>query len=434
MAQHNKLPQFQFPGQIVIDAYGVIYSYNDRADCFVNTGSVEDIPNASYDDTGLMVPQHKMTLDNIPEKAGGFAIIVDPRLRPISQDNPDGLIYGDIKLVSESVSMTCLDINGQPLQSDCYACIDGENPPGFNLELSQKFLDHFCARLPVISGPRGDKGETGNRGDPGTGDGPVGAQGDAGISYDVASTFTGVKVLDADGVFEYAVVSLDLDSNNGILSVTKAKVATGDSTSPADQVYCAPIVRNVEFDPVYPVCGEGGDIWRYNITKGDDELPEDVYLFRFPDRYAPPAETEFTTLFLSGLINAIIEDVSVDYEAAVAKYDAQIKEYIYEKDEEARQKICTLAKQLSECEWELPIEYCLGITPAECGSRTNNIVNELKDINETLQVIGYEPLEDGTLLEESGIQNRMVEINDTLMDMGPFVPSPSSSSSSSSSP
>ena len=106
MATKGKLPNFQFPNQIVIDPYGVVYKYNEHADCFVDTGSVEDIQDSSFDNTGLMVPSHKAKLDLIPEKAGGFAIIIDPKLRPNSAENPDGLIYGDIKLTSESLEDT----------------------------------------------------------------------------------------------------------------------------------------------------------------------------------------------------------------------------------------------------------------------------------------------------------------------------------------
>lgn len=396
-----KFPQFQFPGQKLIDSYGVVYEYNDKADCFVEMGEVEEIPVSSFDDTGLMTAVHKMNLDRIPDKAGGFAIIAPPKLRPISNDNPDGIIYGDIKLISDSLDIKCVDVDGNEIKGNCYNCIDGEDPPGFSFSLSEKFLDNFCARLPVIPGPRGDKGEKGDRGEPGTGDGPVGEQGDPGISYNEPGTFTGVKTLDVDGVYQQAVVDLDLDADNGQLTLVKADVATGDENTPADQVYCSQIFRDVVFDPEFGECGEGGDIWRYNITKGNDDLPEDIYLFRYPDEFIPPGETEVTVLLLSDFVNAVIEDLKGDYEAAVKKYDDEIKKYILEKDEATRQIICALAKELSECEWELPLEYCLGITPTDCNSAIGKLTQRMEEIANTI---------DSTL--------------SSFTTVGPFVPCP----------
>ena len=409
----GKLPNFQFPGQVIIDAYGVVYKYDDTADCFVDTGSVDDIPDSSFDNVGLMTPSHKSKLDLIPEKAGGFAIVIDPKLRPNSPDNPDGLIYGDVTLDSESLDITCVDFNGEQIKSNCYNCIDGENAPGMNFQLSEKFLSGFCARLPIIPGPRGDKGETGEDGEPGTGDGPKGEDGDDGASYDTPGVFTGVKVLDVDGVYEKAVIGLDIDSNNGILNVLKSKVATGDETTPANQVYCTPIFRDVEFDPQYPACDEGGDLWKYTITKGDDELDLDPYLYMLPDQYVPSGETDVTMIQLSGLIDALIEDMKPEYEAALKKYNDQIKAFICEKDEDARTKLCSLAKEMADCEWELPLEYCVGITPTSCLSAAGKAAAALEKSNK--------------IAEEANV------LFAEMVTTGPFSPCPTSSGSSSSS-
>lgn len=383
MVVKGKLPNFQFPGQTIVDSYGVIYKYDDKADCFVDTGSVEDIEDSSFDDIGLMTSVHKSKLDLIPEKAGGFAIIIDPKLRPNSVDNPDGLIYGDIKLTSESLDITCVDIDGEEIKGNCWNCVDGDNAPGMNFQLSEKFLDNFCARLPIIPGPRGDKGEDGDQGEPGTGDGPEGETGDAGISYDTPGTFTGVKILDVDGIYQKAVIGLDLDADNGILTVLKSDVATGDENTPADQVYCTSIFRDVQFNPEFKECEEG-ELWNYEIIKGDDELEPNVYLFMLPDQFSPPGETEVTVLLLSDLVDAIIEDMKEEYDKAVEKYDEEVKNYILEKDADSRQKLCVLAKALAECEWELPLEYCIGITPADCGSAMGKVAEAIQQTNEIL--------------------------------------------------
>ena len=300
MASKSKLPSFQFPGQVVVDSYGVVYKYDDTADCFVDTGSIEDIAISSFDNVGLMTPSHKAKLDLIPEKAGGFAIIIDPKLRPNSQDNPDGLIYGDITLASNSLDIICTDYKGNVIQGgDC--CVDGENHSGFNFHLNENFLSSFCARLPIIPGPTGDMGKKGNQGEPGTGDGPDGVTGDAGKSYDTPGVFTGVKVLDVDGIYEKAVIGLDIDPTSGILTVLKSKVATGDAETPANQVYCTPILRDLTFAPCEADCDGDGNLWDYTITKGDDEVDLNPYIFAYPDQYLPPSETEVTSMLLNEL-------------------------------------------------------------------------------------------------------------------------------------
>lgn len=436
MAEKSKLPEFQFPGQVIIDPYGVVFKYEDDADCFVELGNVEDIPDSSFDDTGLMTAVHKRILDNIPEKAGGFAIITKPIMKAPSDENPDGLIYGDIKLISDSLDITCIDINGNEISNQCYNCIDGTTPPGINFQLSQKFLDSFCARLPIIPGPRGDKGEKGDRGEPGTGDGPVGEPGEPGISYDESGTFTGVKVMNVDGVYDTAVINIELDAEDGVLTLTKGKIASGDEDTPADQVYCTPIVRDLSFPPIDMECGECDNMWDYTITKGDDELPPNVYLYRYPDQFIPGGETEITVLQLSELIDNIIEnDLKPIYQKAIDKYEEEIKAFILEKDEEARQKLCGLSKQLSECEWDLPLEYCLGISPMDCFSAQGKTAAAMEALNQTtgdgLSNINESVKEGNAELERIADAVEGIEEN-TEEDNGGGTPTPSSSTSSNS--
>jgi hypothetical protein len=385
--QVSKFPEFTFPDQIVVDGYGIVYQYQESTDCFVRMGGIEDIPVSSFNEIGLMNSIHKGNLDLIPEKAGGFALVVEPLLGSPSIDNPDGLIYGDIELISDSLDITCKDVNGNSITSECYNCIDGKSSAGFSFQLGETFLTSFCAKLPSIPGPAGDKGETGEDGDPGTGDGPQGEQGDPGTSYFEAGTFTGVKILDVDGLYDEAVVDLDLDPDNGVLTVLKAAVRIGDETTPADQIITTPIIRDIEFNRSFPSCGEGDlndSLWDYTLIKGNDNLDTDLYIYRLPDKYEPPGASEMSAVLLSDVVNAIIDDFKPIYESALEKYDNEIKAFILEKDEQCRQNICTLAKQLSECEWELPLEYCVGISPMDCGSSLGDIANSISNLDATI--------------------------------------------------
>jgi hypothetical protein len=49
-----------------------------------------------------------------------------------------------------------------------------------------------------------------------------------------------------------------------------------------------------------------------------------------------------------------------------AEYNRQLKAFIEGKDREARLILAQLCQELSDCEWERPIEFCLGIAPNDC--------------------------------------------------------------------
>lgn len=400
----DRLPDLQFHGQKFIDAYGIVYVYDAESDCFVNTGSIEHIVDSSIDNTGLMIAEHKRKLDSIPDNCGGFAIIIDPKFKIIDENNLDGLIYGDIKLVSESIDITCINHTGEEIKSNCYACVDGINPPGLNFQISQKFLDSFCVKLPIIPGSRGDKGDEGEEGDPGTGDGPPGEMGDPGISYYEPGTFSGVKVFEIDGIYDKAIVDLKLSNSDGILTVIKAPIALPDSNTPAGQVYCTPVFRDVKFNPELPKCGSGGNLWQYDIIKGDDDLPNDLLLYVMPNQINLPGISEVSTIPLSKFIEMVINDLKPQYEEAVKKYDEEIKNFLYAKDAECRHKLCSLARQLSECEWQLPLEYCIGISPCEAESAAGRTAAAVA------QMVAQ--------------QEAMVSSMQQMTQVGPFAPCP----------
>lgn len=286
--------------------------------------------------------------------------------------NKNGYILGDITLYSDSLKMTCVDGEGNELDSSCNIntiCVDPAQtaPPGINFEFSDDFLDTFCVEVPGCVGPKGLRGPKGEKGDDGTGDGPVGETGDKGNNAATAHTFTGIKIIDVDDIYDTAVVDLDLDGDNNKLSVTKAKVKVPDDTTPATQVIANPLDRDIEFT---------NDEFGYEIIKpANDPLDEaDVNIIYYPmdiDASSGVQSSSLSMMKLSDYINKIIEKYTDKITQIDTKYNKQMKEYIESKDSSARTLLAGLAKELADCEFQLPIEMCLGIEPNQCHPNLN---------------------------------------------------------------
>jgi len=364
----NIFPKFPFDGQIIIDAYGVQWQYDVETETWSRLGAPEDIPDASGTQTGLLSPVLKTKIDGIPAKGGGSAIIIKPLKR--SLDNTDGIIVGDVELVSNSLDITCTDANGDPMPSGAGCVVNIEVPegiedlrqPGFNFQIKDKTYNSICVRVPGIAGPRGDKGAKGIRGEPGTGDGPQGDKGAAGKSQTVAGTFTGVKIVEASGIYDSAIVGLDLDAEQGILTAIKSKVRIPTDDKPAEQVVAAAIVRGIQFTSG----------WSFNVTKPSEDALDtlDPNILHLPPGFVPAAgkSAEVSVKKFSYIVGKIVDKYKADLEKIEAEYDTQLRDYILAIDAEARKILADLAQKLADCEWQLPIDFCLGIDPDECGA------------------------------------------------------------------
>lgn len=298
--------------------------------------------------------------------------------------NEHGVVMGDVEIVSDTLDITCVDSSNNPMQfsQDCrldYKDNDGgPQSPGLDFKVSDKILDSFCVELRQCKGPKGAKGPKGESGADGTGDGPEGEMGDPGQDAPTVShKFSGIKFIESDDIYDSAVVGLELNAEDGKINVIKAKMVTPSDDTPATQLIANPIDRSLEWtdnefgynllkpndDPIE--VSEEGDA---DITLGayhkhfelvKDGLPEDIEKARI---------AQLSAVKLSELIDTAISYFRERLEDIEDDYNKEIKEFIENKDKAARAILASLAQQLAECEWQMPVEYCIGITPDYCGN------------------------------------------------------------------
>lgn len=287
--------------------------------------------------------------------------------------NENGVIQGPIELVSETLDITCVDGNGNPVDGECNVnhifVDDPSKPPGLDIRVSSKFKKQFCVVQPGAPGSRGDIGKKGAQGAHGTGDGPTGDQGPAGEDAPtVGDTFTGIKLIDLDDIYDTAVVAMELDDDAGKLHVVKAKIRTPDDSRPADQIIASAISRDVRFT-------DSEFSYQLIMPTSDPIQVEDVEVMHYPQGFSPktdptlnrPGTTEANVIKLSTVINAIVTHYESELDRISRDIDEnQIKPYIEEKDRQAREELNARADELARCEWDMPIEFCLGITPENC--------------------------------------------------------------------
>lgn len=365
----GQLPEALFDGQEFVDAFRVLWVYSSANNCWLAKGKVDAVPVANGTNVGLLPSKLKFLLDGIPDKGGGYAIITRPLLAKRSAKNPDGVLFGNIELISDTLNIQCVDSNGSTIGDACTKVAFKEYdalPPGFDINLSDKLLASLCVEVPGGPGPIGQPGEDGDPGPDGTGDGPVGLEGEPGADALVNSKFTGIHILDVDDIYDTAVVKLDIDAPVGKLFVTKARLALpSDDTTPADQLIVNQISRGIRF----------GDCWDYSLVRlpcraGDDFDIVDPLIAYYPDSFDPTSvdgknDFGFVRARLSDLINKQIDFYKGKLDDISAQYDKEIAAFIEEKDAEARKVLDALGDRLTECENITYLEYCIGIE-GEC--------------------------------------------------------------------
>ena len=362
----STLPTRPFDGQEFIDFEGVKWIFDTEKNCWTRSGKVPNIPLASSGQPGLMSSKLKGFVDTIQNKGGGFGIIVDPKLSVRTEDNPDGIIFGDIELVSNSLDIDCVFANGKPIPDDCtivqFSPEVDELPPGFDVNFKEQFLSIMCAEIPGGPGPQGDEGDDGNPGLPGTGDGPQGDSGDPGEDATEAATFTSILIEDIDDIFDTAVINLELDSPTGKLFVTKSKVKVPEDESIADQLVTSPITRSMEFS----------DGFIYDLLSPTTDLIDlDPTIAAYPSGFVPgrnPAETQVNVIKLTDYLNRVTGFYDDKLTALANDYDKQLEKFFKTLDDDARQKLDIISEELANCEFQLPLQYCLGIGPSDCSA------------------------------------------------------------------
>jgi hypothetical protein len=350
---------------------------------------------ADVNTTGLMSSQSKRFLDSIPVIAGAFGIVTEQGAIIRSPDNQVGLVSGQVQLHSDSLNIECIDADGAPYLGQALPDdASGTNLSGLRFSLSQNFIDALCLEVVGPIGRKGEKGATGPAGIDGFNDGPEGEKGDAGLDATVAHTFSGIKVVDTSDIVDTAVVALRMDGTAGLMSYTTAKMNVPSNTAPADQLSAQPIQRSLS----YPTIPEDGkdyvtlDDWVLAYPNGDplsDPDTADVLLVKMsPDlQVGEVSSIELTKL--SDLVKVVVDSYKEKLASFQDIWMAQMKSYIESKDAAAREALATIAQQVAQCEFQRPLEFCLGIAPSDCSTGIAN-TKIVSDISETDTQIGVD--------------------------------------------
>lgn len=370
------LPENPFDSQVFIDVFGVQWEFDSSVQCWRRIGAQNEIPLATSTTIGLLSKEDKFLIDSVQEKGGGYGIIIRG-LKLRSQSNPDGILLGDVELVSHSLNIQCRDQEGKEITPSCSNVIFREKdtvPPGFDINLSDAFLKSFCVEIAGGPGQIGLPGDNGDKGDDGTGDGPIGLQGTPGIDYTTAHTFTGVKIVDIDQMTDTAVVALEVNREQGKLFVTKSKInfPTGDDLV-AEQLIASQLSRSIKFK---------GDCWDYDFVvspcgPADNYDIDNPLVAYYPSNFDPTKEINSYTPVRARLSDIIADMIAVyqaKLDAAVNGYDEKIRTFMKEKDSQARQVLSFLGDRLAECENITYLDYCIGLQQGCDNAASSDIV------------------------------------------------------------
>lgn len=373
----TELPVVPFDGMNFIDAWRRKWEYSSETGTWLFKGYLPKIPLADENTIGLLSSNLKTLLDSIPEKAGGFGILTKFSFGKVIGDGLNGLMTGNIILKSNTLDIKCRDQNGKLITKTCNNVVSSPEAnliPSIDINFGSDFLDTLCIEVPGGAGPKGLKGLTGPDGEDGFGDGPQGLQGDPGKDATGISEVSGITIEIDDSFYDTAVVNVELDQINSILSVTKAKLAVPDDSTPADKLIVMPIIRTLEF----------GDGTNYTIIAPAGEnlgLPGDVGILAYPTDFDPEeqnSDVEMSRKSLSSFIDKIITKYQILYDKYIIEYDKEIKDFIYSKDDEARKVLDTLVAQLAAKQFSETFEYCMGLADnGVCGQQMLKAMNEL---------------------------------------------------------
>jgi len=366
------LPITPFNGQIFIDARRVKWKWDSATRVWTSIGTAETLPTADDTITGLLSARDKNLLDSVSESGGGFGLIVAPQGILASANNPEGIIQGDIVLVSESFNIRCIDLQGSDARSGNiadYVSEDGELvTPGLQFSLSDEFLNTLCLEVYGPDGPDGPRGDKGEKGDSGYSDSPRGEKGDVGQTA-TQGKFSGIILNDLSDIQDTAVVGLELDPLSSKLSYTLAKINVPESDVPADQLITTPIQRSLTFPLLADSQSEFVtlDDWVLSVPAGDPISNEaDLLILQIPTGSTNGSEVPLQSVRLTDLISKVVDYYKTKLTAIDSAWLKQLEEFISGKDEQARTILAQMAQRVAECEFQRPIDFCLGITPNEC--------------------------------------------------------------------
>ena len=361
------MPKTPFDGQVWVDAFRIQWVYNDEDDAWARIGVAATVPVARSDDNpagptnGLFSARDKILLDGLPPKAGGFGFILKPGYYLTNDNAADNVLSGDVKFVSETLKFDCITTNIK----ECGIL------PTVRVGLSDAFLESYRLEIQGPKGKTGNKGKTGRDGRPGTGDGPQGDPGLDGKDATTHHTFTGIEYKELDEVYDTAVVDLRLDAPNGTLEVTKARMNIPGDDVPASRVAAIPVIRDIEF------LQSDLSQWQLVAPSDDPAATVDLNVIRLPKGWTGDSDSPVPVVAvkLSELVRSVVAYYQDATTVILDKWGADLKTWIVGEDEAARKVLHDLATELAECEFQLPLEFCIGISPADCNpARLGNVV------------------------------------------------------------
>ena len=362
------LPAIPTNGQIFVDAERIKWIYNSDNGVWDKAGTTETAPLANNSESGLMSSADKRLLDRVPVIGGGFGLIADTKLILRNDNNPNGVLQGNIKLVSDSLDIICVDSDLDPVSSDATSAPQvvsdesGKGPgelPGLMFKPSEKFLKTLIVDRPGPQGLKGLQGEKGGQGDDGLSDGPVGKTGIGGATLFEKCKLVDVVYEDVPGTTTDGVVDMSIQSNCELVLTTSPIGINGKSPS---KMIATPISRSVVYE-------DDADEDTCDLSRLDDwEIVgggEAVQLIRLADG------NHLSEIGFSGdmTLEDFVKDVVKDYKSKLVdindNWGAELKKYIESIDDKARTIISALANKVSMCEFNLPaVEYCITIACA----------------------------------------------------------------------
>lgn len=376
-----QFPKNPFSGMRFTDSWRRRWTYDSRGNSWVFDGFVPAIPVADDNTVGLLSPQLKNTINGITEKAGGFGILTKHTFAKTKTNDFNGVLSGDIKLVSDSFDITCVNT---PLNPEL------NRHPVIDINFSDALLDTMCIEVPGSKGLKGYKGEKGPTGDIGTGDGPQGLGGTPGQDAIGISAIEDIEVVFDESFYDSAVTEVILDPESAVLSVTKSDALTPDENTPASEVVALSLARDIEFPD--------DNTFDYNIITVpgvSDPVPSsiDPITLAYGSDFDPghnrrlkvaasgccceeADSSEVISKRLSDYIDQVIDKHVDAINGITADYDKELKEFVFKKDEEARKALDVLVQKLSDEEFHEKFQYCMSL--AENGVCGQCECNELK--------------------------------------------------------
>lgn len=417
----TELPIKPFDGMKFVDAWRRQWIFNGSTNTWVFDGVVPNIPLADESTIGLLSSQLKILLDAISSKAGGFGILTKNSFaKNVSYQAgqggsvcQNGIISGDVVLKSNSLSITCLNSFGQEVTKVCDVnTVEAGGYPSIDINFSDAFVSTLCIEIPGGQGRKGPQGKPGGPGKDGTGDGPQGLPGDPGTDAIGFSNINNIVLELDDSFYSTGVVNLELDRTNSILEVIKGKLNVPDSTVPADQMTAIPITRTLTFQNTSGTA-TATPTFDYIINKVSNEnLDADTDILVYPSSFNPDAEanlrtSEVTKTKLSTIINNIIAKYQDSITQFSQEYDTEIKAFIINEDQAARNALDQLVTQLANLEFAETIDYCMTMQDnGVCGQKVAAQLNNMNSIMKTAFTSMASSL--------GGISSRMVGIIDAV--------------------